>query len=236
MFKYRGKASVDIKIREILVKDDEKNNYVTCKDFYIVKPQETVCVISEERVKVPDGIVAYVFLKNRLSQKGLLAFNTGIIDPGFEGPVSTVITNLSQESIVLSNKEPDCLFFRVVFHEMTLSGNLTASEIRNYKYEDYKRYRIEDLKRLPRHFLDPQKIKEEVDKSLNEKAGIISNRKFGLITFCLTIVFVFAPMFLTVFSGYLSDKYLFQNEKIIKLEKELSEIRKEISNNTNKSK
>lgn len=226
--KFRGKASVDIGIREILIKEDESTNYVVAKNSHVVKPQETVCVISEERIIVPDGYVAYVFLKNRLSQKGLLAFNTGIIDPGFDGPVSTVITNLSRESIELSNVEPDCLFFRVVFHKMTISGNLTNLERRKYNYEEYKRYRVEDLKKLPSHFLDPQKIRDQVDKSLHDKAGLISNRNFGWLLFALTIVCVLGPILLTVFTGFMSDKYIFQNEKIAVLEKEISDLRNEM--------
>ncbi|MDV7398303.1 hypothetical protein RZS08_43265, partial [Arthrospira platensis SPKY1] len=93
--------------------------------------------------------MAYVFLKNRLSQKGLLAFNTGIIDPGFEGPVSTVMTNLSREAILLSSHGENSKFFRVVFHKMTLAGELTSNEKRIYSYADYRKYRVSDLKTFP---------------------------------------------------------------------------------------
>ncbi|ALS97174.1 dCTP deaminase domain-containing protein [Lacimicrobium alkaliphilum] len=224
-FDYRGKASVDLGIKEILLKDSEESNFIECREKYIIRPQETVCVISRERVVVPENHVAYVFLKNRLSQMGLFSFNTGIIDPGFDGPVSTVMTNLSRESIELSNNQDNHLFFRVVFHKMTNSGELTNSEKRKYSYRKYKEYRISDLKKFPYHFLDPSKIKAEVDKSLTDKAGFISNRKFAIISFIFAAFLTILPIVVSVAIQVTNDKFQVNKDEINKIKTEIENLK-----------
>ncbi|EAR5569203.1 hypothetical protein EQJ65_20660 [Salmonella enterica] len=59
---YSNKSSVDLTIREVLYKDDKNN--VQSLGRVILKPQDSVFVISEEILHVPEGFVAYVFLKN----------------------------------------------------------------------------------------------------------------------------------------------------------------------------
>ncbi|ELS5808513.1 hypothetical protein ACXYUJ_20060 [Escherichia coli] len=90
---HSNKSSVDLSIREILFKDEK--NQVRSLGRTLLKPQDSAFVISEEILHVPEGFIAYVFLKNRLSQKGFLALNTGIIDSGYNGPISTLLINFS---------------------------------------------------------------------------------------------------------------------------------------------
>lgn len=220
-FDYRGKASVDLEIKEILVNIDEDGHLVKSYENYVVNPQETVCLISKERIVVPENHVAYVFLKNRLSQKGLLAFNTGIIDPGFEGPVSTVMTNLSREAIQLSCNGENSKFFRVVFHKMTFAGELTRNEKRIYSFADYRKYRVQDLKTFPIHFLDPNKIKNQVDKSLSEKAGIISGRRMAFLSLVLTALLAILPIMVSI--GIQVSSEIISSDRI-----ELNELKKEV--------
>ncbi|MDF3686341.1 hypothetical protein, partial [Enterobacter hormaechei] len=115
---YSNKSSVDLTIREVLYKDDKNN--VQSLGRVILKPQDSVFVISEEILHVPEGFVAYVFLKNTLSKRGFLALNTGIIDSNYNGPISTLLINFSavEEYLPITNNEVDKSFFRVVFHEI----------------------------------------------------------------------------------------------------------------------
>lgn len=115
---HSNKSSVDLSIREILFKDEK--NQVRSLGRTLLKPQDSAFVISEEILHVPEGFIAYVFLKNRLSQKGFLALNTGIIDSGYNGPISTLLINFSavEEYLPITDSEQDKSFFRVVFHEI----------------------------------------------------------------------------------------------------------------------
>src|SRR5260221_11534428 len=60
-----------------------------------VAPQQVVILISQEVIKIPPGHLAYAMPKNRLCNEGILCLNTGIVDPGYEGPLSTIAINFS---------------------------------------------------------------------------------------------------------------------------------------------
>ncbi|WP_165905158.1 hypothetical protein [Parashewanella curva] len=166
---YVGKSSVDLSVGEIIHKD-EKGSSVVVEDYEIL-PQETVYLLSEQFINVKPGYVAYVFLKNRLSQGGLLALNTGIIDSGFNDPLSTLVTNFSKKNIEI-NSDEKTYFFRVVFHKISLGEYETLAdfESKEYSYDIYKKYRKQDLRALPRFFLDPDSIKNKINDELSDKA------------------------------------------------------------------
>jgi deoxycytidine triphosphate deaminase len=81
---YRA-ASYDVRIGTILASRD--GDSVRETGCYVLQPQGMVEVISSETVKVPPNIAGYASVKTDLSRQGLLALNTGILDPGYEGPV-----------------------------------------------------------------------------------------------------------------------------------------------------
>ena len=58
-------------------------------------PQGIVQVVSSERVKVPSTITGLATVKTSLCNEGLLALNIGIIDPGYEGAISSFLLNFS---------------------------------------------------------------------------------------------------------------------------------------------
>src|ERR1700722_15541246 len=79
-------ASYDLRIGTILAVRDGAPIHVT--SCYVLPPQGMVEVISWETIKVPPDIAGYASVKTSLSRDGLLALNTGILDPGYEGPLS----------------------------------------------------------------------------------------------------------------------------------------------------
>lgn len=64
---HSNKSSVDLTIREVLFKDDK--NKVQSLGRVILKPQDSVFVISEEILHIPEGFVAYVFEKHLIKRK-----------------------------------------------------------------------------------------------------------------------------------------------------------------------
>lgn len=207
---YLGCSSVDLSLRSVLIRSNEGKqildadgrvlNGVTISKHSRIQPQETVYIISEEIINVPAGYVAYVFLKNRFSQKGLLAFNTGIVDGGFKGPISTLLTNISAEEIDLKTVN-DGNFFRVVFHKIDMNNidiqNVTKS---SYSYDVYLNYKAEELLCLPRYFQNPDKIKSQIEKSLNEKALNFGVMRLGLIIGFAGVLMVLVPPFIQLAS------------------------------------
>lgn len=194
--KYEDKSSIDVTIGEVI---SHKSRYCTrsSDSFYSVEPQETVYIISNEVLDIPADYVAYVFLKNRLSQKGILAFNTGIIDGGYKGVISTLITNLSMKNIELDDKDKP--FFRVVFHKVSMTEEEKEKAIRSMNdregtsLEKYRSKRSKELLNLPKYFLDRLGIKKQINDELNQKAMNLGVWKLTLVIAIIAIVMSVVP-------------------------------------------
>jgi deoxycytidine triphosphate deaminase len=215
---FEGKSSIDVTIGEII---SHKNCYKTrSSKSYSLEPQETVYIISNEILEIPIDHVAYVFLKNRLSQQGILAFNTGIIDGGYRGVISTLITNLSLKNIKLDDK--DNYFFRVVFHEVSMTDDernqvvASMGERGSTPLSKYRSERSNELMKLPKYFLDRDGIKKQINKELDQKAMNFGVVKLSMVIALVAIMMAFVP----VTSKYLLDEYdekfvgLVTNEKL----------------------
>lgn len=207
---YSGKSSIDLTVRQIIFKED--NDTIRTLESAFLKPQDSVFVISEETVHVPDGFVAYVFLKNRLSQRGFLALNTGIIDSNYSGPIGTLLINFSdsQERLPISEKDDDKFFFRVVFHQIGdlpyyfKPGDSHVNQDPDEKYKTYHYFRSEDLKKFPESFMQPSILKEEISKELTEKISAVSLKKIGATITIAGLLISLLPLGRDV---YFSEKY-----------------------------
>jgi len=82
-------------------------------DSYILKPQEVAWVVSKEMLRLPNHVTATAHIKTSLCNDGILALNTGIVDPGWEGPLSTPLLNFGKTSHVLRSGDQ---FLRLLFH------------------------------------------------------------------------------------------------------------------------
>lgn len=60
--------------------------------------------------------------KTSLCNDGILVLNTGLVDPGYEGRLSTIAINFSSSAQRISRNTP---FLRVVFHKLAGEGNDT---------------------------------------------------------------------------------------------------------------
>ncbi|MGU7761510.1 hypothetical protein ACV2Y0_15550 [Enterobacter hormaechei] len=226
---FPNKSSVDLTIREVLYKDDKNN--VQSLGRVILKPQDSVFVISEEILHVPEGFVAYVFLKNTLSKRGFLALNTGIIDSNYNGPISTLLINFSavEEYLPITNNEVDKSFFRVVFHEIDKNTNYNPtppdSNAYNVKkeYKKYKSYCSSDIAKFPKTFLEPVVLKEQISKELTEKLNSISITKIGVVIAVVGLVLSLLPIGRDMFFAYSYDLKDFHEYKI-KSEEKISSL------------
>lgn len=233
---HSNKSSVDLTIREIIFKN--KKGKIKSSSHTTLNPQDSVVVISEEVLHIPDGFVAYVFLKNRLSQKGFLALNTGIIDSNYHGPISTLLINFSAEDscLPLTGSLDDKVFFRVVFHEIDKNVECNSMQFPckeydvNKKYDTYRNYRVKDLEKFPKTFLEPIVLKEQIKNELTKNLTSISFTKFGLlITFIgvlfAMITFIRESMLINTYDLNEFNRYKIESElKIENLEKKVNEL------------
>jgi dCTP deaminase len=80
-------------------------------------PQEYVLVSTFESIKIPNDLMAILYPRSSVNRKGLSVDLTGIIDSGYEGPLTLPIRNNTRsQTIQLHPGERIC---QVVFEELT---------------------------------------------------------------------------------------------------------------------
>jgi deoxycytidine triphosphate deaminase len=79
---------------------------------YLIPPQGIVEIVSSESIKLPSSVSGFATVKTGLSTNGLLALNIGIIDPLYEGKISSFLVNFSKVSFLISK---DDIFLRSYF-------------------------------------------------------------------------------------------------------------------------
>lgn len=102
---------------------------------YHVKSSSIIEVISEETVCLDSKTTGFAHVKTSLSCEGLLALNIGIIDPGWEGPISTTLVNFGGDKSHLIQKGD--LFLRITFIRSEVPEELVVPQVRTR--ENYKR-------------------------------------------------------------------------------------------------
>jgi deoxycytidine triphosphate deaminase len=108
-------ASYDIRLGEEYISHmTGKKGKIDSKNKLIIKPGETVTVVSFEYIGLPQNITALVTSRMHLVMQGLTQMSTHI-DPGFYGKLFQTMTNLSVRNIELRYMEPiaHLTFFRV---------------------------------------------------------------------------------------------------------------------------
>lgn len=81
---------------------------------YKLHPQSIVWVISKETISLPPNTTAIAHIRTSWCSVGVLALNTGIIDPGWNGPISTPLINFGKTTQLIRYGDE---FLRVTFHE-----------------------------------------------------------------------------------------------------------------------
>lgn len=86
--------------------------------YFLLHPGEFVLGVTEERVCMPDDLVARIEGKSSVGRLGLMVHVTaGYIDPGFRGPITLEMTCLHPLPIKL---RPGKLIAQLSFHEMCM--------------------------------------------------------------------------------------------------------------------
>jgi deoxycytidine triphosphate deaminase len=100
---------------------------------HLLKPQGIIEVISRERICLPEDIVGYALVKTKLCNLGILPLNIGIIDSGYQGYLSAMLLNFSNEDFRIDKGD---VFLRLTFQECHVASNFQTSE--GQPYDKYK--------------------------------------------------------------------------------------------------
>jgi deoxycytidine triphosphate deaminase len=154
-------AGYDLRIAALMSKR-ETGEVDRFDDDVDLKPQGIAAVISTEIIKLPTNICAYASVKTTLCREGVLAINTGVVDPGWEGPLSSIVLNFGKDIYRLRAGEP---FIRLTFHFIDdLHQPLSAPHERE-KYEAQIRQKFS--KRLADNFMNLDAAAQKGSEQLN---------------------------------------------------------------------
>jgi dUTPase len=154
-------ASYDVSIGEVIGPDGQSNSSL------VINPQQMVMVISAEHITLPEDIAGYAMPKTSFSNAGILALSTGIIDPKYEGKVSSILINFGQAPHLLQAGDS---FLRLTFHRINKPRNVTPAP--SMSDEDYVRDRRDIATRLPDTFLNVSNIVSDVAERVGVRQQI----------------------------------------------------------------
>jgi dCTP deaminase len=105
-------ASVDLRLGSHFLKVDE--NRIEAIDLYreleyveirreeiVVPPHSFLLAVTQERVRLPDNITAFVEGRSSIGRIGLFIQNAGWVDPGFDGTITLELYNANRLPIRL---------------------------------------------------------------------------------------------------------------------------------------
>lgn len=142
--RYRG-SSYDLSILKLITADSK------VEDEFLLQPQGMVKVVSAEVLNLPVDVMGYVFVKTSLCNEGVLALNIGIVDPGFNGPLQSVLINFGKSPIRLS---VGSVFSRITFQIVADGeGGLVPGAVKTHETVISEVKRLTDLYMAPT-FLD----------------------------------------------------------------------------------
>lgn len=79
-------------------------------------PQEYVLVATLETIKVPNDLMCVLYPRSSVNRKGLSVDLTGIVDSGYEGPLTLPVKNNTRSQVI--QLHPGERFCQVVFEEL----------------------------------------------------------------------------------------------------------------------
>lgn len=186
---------------------------------YTLQPGGMVLAFSKEVFQLPNNVLGITTVKNTLSNKGIMAVNIGLVDPGYKGPISCILINFGLREVIICNNDP---FLRMTFHELQNIKSIeepdkvtpeVIQEIKNTYIDDRLKSSTEFLGDT---FLSLNNLKSDV---LNKAKSQIIPALMKQITIILAIISLVT--FLLTQVTTISDTSKLNN-KLIELEKKIN--------------
>ena len=141
-------------------------------------------VISKEELRLPLDICAIGLLKTSLSHVGVLGLNTGMVDPGWSGPLSSFLVNVGNEAYTL---EEDDVFLRITFFRLTVpqqSRTPVMQDRASYIEERREMFRT----RLSSKFLDLDQMARKGGKKMLKEFWAETIKYVAVVAFGLAVL------------------------------------------------
>ena len=178
----------DLKITKLIDMDGKE----VIKFPYYLAPQKIVWAISEEHVDLTrETIMAYVSIRTTFCNRGALALNAGIIDPGYKGLISTAFVNFGKKPVRLDVGDA---FLRATFHILSESA---PQKINIVDDEDY----IHEVKSNAKDNFGETFLNIKSTLRRHQREALVSNLPF------YTLVFTGLSFFLALIIAFIGISF-----------------------------
>jgi deoxycytidine triphosphate deaminase len=214
---YRA-STYDLSIGEI-IPGGRKPAGLQPGEQYLLPPGGTIRVVANESLRLPSNVTGHALPRNTLCTKGVLAINIGIVDPGFDGPISSTLINFGDTEFPV---RPGETFLRVSFHRCLASPHAEKSQ--HWKREEY----VKEARSQVREYLAPTflNIEETATKAAEKAFGSFRESLFlwaTLAAVILALITVFAPLGASLVDRGLSDRRGWEEKTSKEIEQRVSD-------------
>jgi deoxycytidine triphosphate deaminase len=133
--------------------------------FWELGPNETLVVMTRERVNIPPDLCASYTPLNRLAAQGIMLLNSAIVEPGYDGPLSCFLLNFSSKPVQIAEGEE---ISKIAFHTLTAAPK--ALQRQTLTTKDYKVFLSKSARRFHRSFLDVSGIEDRAAEKAQASA------------------------------------------------------------------
>lgn len=133
---------------------DDKNSQV------VIKSGQFALLLTEETVKIPTNILAFISIKFSQKIKGLVNISGFHVDPGFYGKIIFSVYNAGPTTIVLDKGKP---YFMIWFSELT-----SESEPYSGRHKNQQEISADQITALQGELASPRVLLEKI-KILDDK-------------------------------------------------------------------
>ncbi|GAM96632.1 hypothetical protein U91I_00252 [alpha proteobacterium U9-1i] len=181
-------TAVNLTIGAFLPADRATGNHLR------LNPQEMVCVLSREVIWMPGDVTGHIAGKRQLASKGIMAINTGMIDPAFRGPISVILVNFSDRP---QDLEIGTEFLKVIFHAHELSvddpAELDETGLKTV-IDDFSAKREREARQFARTFLNFDGHAQEMQKVVGERIVQTAVIQATIAAAVLAVLAIFLPI------------------------------------------
>jgi len=133
-------------------------------ESFIVQPGEFVLGVTQEKITLPDDLVARVEGRSSLGRLGIIIHSTaGFVDPGFSGTITLEISNLNRLPVALY---PGMRICQIAFEQMSSAAEMP------YHSKPGSKYQGQVLPEESRLSTDPEFSKRARELPLNKEVKV----------------------------------------------------------------
>jgi deoxycytidine triphosphate deaminase len=179
-----------------------------------ISPTETLVIMTVERVKIPWDLVGQYGQLFRLAQQGLILMNTSIVEPGYDGPLSCVVVNLSKANITIA---PESEIAKLTFERLSAAPGVQKPQQLTDKF--YVSALAAAAVKLPKSFMGIEQVSQEVSDKVN--ADVKKSITFGgVILIFLLLLATLQPWI----SGLIFNRYPISTSDAAQIKAEMDDV------------